>query len=412
MTITMQNIERLTLDEMEEFLEGSRSLGFSVKAGQSYGFIERVLKAQGYRRLNRRWKGVVRLFLMKVTGHSRAQLTRLVTRWMRTRKVERKPARRPHFTTRYTSADVALLAAVDAANDDISGPAVRRLFQRAHDVYNDKAYSRLAEISVSHLYNLRRSAAYRKIRVKTHQTRGQKNSIAERRKPDPRGRPGYLRVDTVHQGIQDGKPGLYHINAVDTVTQTQVVGCVEAISERYLVPVLEAMLHQFPFRIQGFHCDNGSEFINHTVAALLNKLLIEFTKSRPYRTTDNALVEGKNGAVIRKHIGYGPIPAEHADSFQKFYVAYLNPYLFFHRPCGFATIYKDARGKRRRVYKVEDYRTPYEKLCSLAGWEKYLKPGITAGMLEHQAGRMTDLEAAQRMQKAKIALLAQSRGTR
>jgi hypothetical protein len=131
MTITMQNIERLTLDEMEEFLEGSRSLGFSVKAGQSYGFIERVLKAQGYRRLNRRWKGVVRLFLMKVTGHSRAQLTRLVTRWMRTRKVERKPARRPHFTTRYTSAGVALLAAVDAANDDISGPGV----------YHDKPHS-------------------------------------------------------------------------------------------------------------------------------------------------------------------------------------------------------------------------------------------------------------------------------
>jgi hypothetical protein len=110
MTITMQNIERLTLAEMEEFLEGSRSLG---------------------RRLNRRWKGVVRLFLMKVTGQSRAQLTRLVTRWMRTRKVERKPARRPHFTTRYTSAGVALLAAVDAANDDISGPGV----------YHDKPHS-------------------------------------------------------------------------------------------------------------------------------------------------------------------------------------------------------------------------------------------------------------------------------
>jgi len=89
----------------------------------------------------------------------------------------------------------------------------------------------------------------------------------------------------VHQGNLDGHPGLYHINAVDTVTQWQVVGCVEAISERYLIPVLEAILHQFPFRILGFHCDNGSEFLNHTVAQLLNKLLVEFTKSRPYRTT-------------------------------------------------------------------------------------------------------------------------------
>lgn len=114
-------------------------------------------------------------------------------------------------------------------------------------------------------------------------------SIAERRKPDPRGRAGYLRVDTVHQGNHDGQAGLYHINAVDTVTQWQVVGCVETISERHLIPVLMAMLHQFPFLILGFHCDNGSEFINHIVAQLLEKLLIEFTKSRAYRTTDNAL---------------------------------------------------------------------------------------------------------------------------
>ena len=87
------------------------------------------------------------------------------------------------------------------------------------------------------------------------------------------------------------------------------------------------MLHQFPFRLRGFHCDNGSEFLNHRVARLLNKLLIEFTKSRPYRTTDNALVEGKNGAVVRKHIGYGAIAAEHATALQKFYTAYCNSYL-------------------------------------------------------------------------------------
>ncbi len=89
----------------------------------------------------------------------------------------------------------------------------------------------------------------------------------------------------------------------------------ETISEQHLVPVLEAMLHQFPFRILGFHCDNGSEFLNYRVA----KLLVEFTKSRAYRTTDNALVEGNNAAVVRKHIGYGPIAAEHAAALQKFY---------------------------------------------------------------------------------------------
>jgi len=148
-------------------------------------------------------------------------------------------------------------------------------------------------------------------------------------------------------------------------TQWQVVGGTETISEHHLIPVLEAMLHQFPFRILGFHCDNGSEVLNCTVVELLNKLLVEeFTKSRAYRTTDIALVEGKNGAVVRKQIGYVPMRAEHAEAFQMFYVTHFNPYLNFRRPCGCATIVTNQRGKRKRSYRHKDYRTPYEKLTS------------------------------------------------
>lgn len=107
---------------------------------------------------------------------------------------------------------------------------------------------------------------------------------------------------------------MYHINAVDEVTQWQVVGASAQIGEQGLIPVLEAMLAQFPFRIRGFHSDNGSEFINHTVARLLNKLLAEQTKSRPRHSNDNGLVESKNGAVIRKHISYGYIASAHAEA--------------------------------------------------------------------------------------------------
>jgi hypothetical protein len=139
-------------------------------------------------------------------------------------------------------------------------------------------------------------------------------------------------------------------------------------------------------------------------------MLAEFTKSRAYRTTDNALVEGKNGAVVRKHIGYGPIAANHAEGFQKFFTAHLNPYLNYHRPCGFATIQVRSRGKRRRLYRPDDYRTPYEKLSSLPDWEQHLKPGITRVYLADQAQRMSDTEAARQMQKAKLALLERTRG--
>lgn len=414
MTIRMDNLERLTLAEMKEFVANNRGVRCqAVEREAAYGFIERVLRQQAYRQLSKGQRGIVKQFLTKITGMSRAQLTRLVQRWMRTRRIERKPAQRPNFSRRYTAADIALLAEVDAAHQDLSGPAVRHLLRREFQVYGNQKFQRLAGLSSSHIYNLRKSASYSKLRVRVQHTQARQVSIGERRQPHPKGKPGYLRVDTVHQGHHDGQPGLYHLNAVGTVTQWQVVGCVATICERDLIPVLEAMLHQFPFPIVGFHCDNGSEFLNHQVARMLNKLLVEeFTKSRAYRTTDNALVEGKNGAVVRKQIGYGPIEAEHAEAFQKFYTAYFNPYLNFHRPCGVATIRTNPRGKRQRVYRHQDYQTRYEKLTSLPDWQNYLKGSIPAQRLEQESKRMSDTEAARRMQKAKLALLARCRKTR
>lgn len=401
----------MSLEQMKWLVESSRAVRFSIAGRESlYAVLARILQRQRYGELGREQRGIVRRFLTKVTGRSRAQITRLIGQWLETRTIQAKRPARRQFPTRYTEADARLLAEVDAAHEELAGPAAKRILRREYEVFGRQEFARLAEISVSHLYNLRRSQAYRRVRVRIQHTRPSKVNIGERRKPRPLGRPGFLRVDTVHQGHRDGRPGLYHINAVDTVTQWQVVGCVETICEQHLLPVLEAMLHQFPFVIRGFHCDNGSEFINYQVAGLLEKLRVEFTKSRAYRTTDNALVEGKNGAVIRKHIGYGAIAAEHAEAFQRFFTAHLNPYLNFHRPCGFATIASGKRGRRKRIYRAEDYRTPFEKLLSLSKWEQFLKPDLTAEHLRRVAQKMSDTDAARNMQKAKLALLANCRG--
>jgi hypothetical protein len=344
-----------------------------------------------------------------VTATSRAQLTRLIGQWMDNRKIVRRTALRPRFAVKYTRADIVLLAATDAAHEDLSGPALRHILHREFEVFHNPHYQRLAKISVSHLYNLRKSAVYRSQRVRVHHTQSRQIAIGERRKPDPKGKPGFLRVDTVHQGQKDGKPGVYYINSVDTVTQWQNIGCVETISEMHMIPVLEAILHQFPFRIIGFHCDNGSEFLNYQVAKMLGKLLVEFTKSRAYKTTDNALVEGKNGAVVRKHIGYGFIASEHAEALQKFFTSQFNPYLNFHRPCGFAVLVKGARGRIKRRYPADHYRTPFEKLSSLENWPQFLKPGTTEAFLCSQALQRSDTEAAKQMQKAKLGILKRVR---
>lgn len=247
MTITVQKLERLSLAEMQEFIEGGRTVRFAANGRRAiYSFLEAVLRAQHFRRLSKGQKGMVRRFLGRVTGLSRAQVTRLVARWSKSGRIQPQAVRRQRFARRYTAEDIGLLAVVDAAHEDLSGPAARRILQREHQVLGKAEFERLAVISVSHLYNLRETAAYRSHGVRVHHTQARQVGNPERRRPDPRGQPGYLRRDTVHQGNYDGRPGLYHIDAVDTVTQSRVVGCVETISERHLLRVLEAMLHQFP----------------------------------------------------------------------------------------------------------------------------------------------------------------------
>jgi transposase InsO family protein len=406
MQIQMEDPGNWNADQIRQFLEGSQEVAFqSHNQGERYAWIEKTLVAQQYAGRSRGEKGLVRALLGKMSGLSVPQITRLIRQYRQHGKIARKPVRRAGFPTKYTPADVLLLAQVDRVHQRLSGPATRRILQREFQTFGRQKFQRLAGLSVSHLYNLRASAAYRRQAAQFTATQPVRTALGERRRPDPRGQPGYLRLDTVHQGDWEGEKGVYHINSVDAVTQWEIIGCTAKISEAYLLPVLEAVLHQFPFRILGFHSDNGSEYINHRVAQMLNKLLAEFTKSRPNKSQDNALVEGKNGAIIRKHIGWGHIRTEHAGAVQQFYTAHFNPYLNFHRPCGFATVTTSASGKRKRIYKSADYATPYEKLKSLPQPEQYLKPGLTLEHLDRIAQALSDTECAEKMHRAKAQLL-------
>jgi len=408
LNISVHEAEKLSLEAMGRFVEASEAIRFESKnREQVYGWLERVLVGQQYAQQGKSARGLVRRYIEKMTGLSRAQVTRLIARYSATGRVQPTVYRRRRFPERFTRADIELLASVDEAHETLSGPATRRILEREFELYGKQEYTRLAGISVAHLYNLRKSQRYRERRLNYVKTRPTAVSIGERRKPDPQGQPGYLRLDTVHQGDQPEAKGVFHINAVDEVLQWQVVGATPRISEAYLKPILEAMLRQFPFRIQGFHTDNGSEFINRTVAELLNKLLIEQTKSRPRQSGDNGLVETKNGAVIRKHIGYGYIDAGHADRINDFYREYLNPYLNYHRPCAQADVEIDERGRKRVRYKR--YQTPLETLLALEKPAQYLRQGLSINALKRIAAALSDTDAARRMQQAKSKLFERLR---
>jgi hypothetical protein len=402
MVINMEEAQLKTLAQVKVFLDGTSEVAFRVPKEYRNAFIERVLKRFGYAPHGRVDRGVLLRYIERMTGLSRQQVTRLVARYRKDGKLSKRPYKpRRGFACRYTAVDVALLAETDALHSTLSGPATKKLMERAYQVFGDPRYERLAGISISHLYNLRESKPYRGKRRHWTKTNPTTAPIGIRRAPRPDGVPGYIRIDSVHQGDQDGLKGVYHINAVDCVTQMQFVATCEKISEAYLLPVIWQLLAEFPFAIHGFHSDNGSEYINYQVAKLLDKLLVEFTKSRPRHSNDNALAESKNAAVVRKHLGYAHIPQHCAGLVNAFCVGFLNPYVNFHRPCFFPETITDAKGKERKKYRYEDMMTPYEKLKSLPDAEQYLKDGVTLEQLDAQATKMSDNAAAMALNNAR-----------
>lgn len=401
----MDDSEATSLEQVRAFLAGSGDMRFAGQCrGEVYAWTERTLVRHQYACLCRREKGLLRRYIALMTGLSRAQVTRLITSYAGSGHVKATLYQRTKFATRYTKSDVELLAYVDKSHANLSGPATKHILEREYREYGQAAYERLAAISVAQIYRFRNSEAYRKRNTSYQPTRPTVIPIGERRKPRPQGRPGYLRIDTVHQGDRDGVKGLYHINAVDEVTQWEIVAATPQISEHWLIPLLEQLLAQFPFLIRGFHSDNGSEFINYTVVKLLDKLLIEQTKSRAHRSGDNGLVESKNGAIVRKHMGFGHIGAEHAEAVDQFHRQYLNPYINFHRPCAIAQIIEGPNGKRRRVYRR--WATPLEIFSQTPQCESYLRPGVDLASLTQLAKTQSDTEAAIAMRHAKHKLLA------
>jgi len=397
-----------TVERVRGFLEGSEAVEFrGLTAQEKYCWIEEVLIRFKYHRLKRGEKGVIRRYIEKVTGYSRSQVSRLIAEYKRTGRLRRMQYRRHRFSQKYTPSEVGLLVRTDELHGWLSGPATKKIMEREYEVYGHAEFGNISRISIAHLYNLRRSNIYRGMTGRYTKTKPVVSRIGERVRPDPKGQPGYIRIDTVHQGDLNGQKGVYHINAVDEVTQWEIVASVEKISEAYLAPVLEEMLTQYPFIISGFHSDNGSEFVNKVVAELLNKLLICFTKSRPRHSNDNGLVETKNGAVIRKQLGYVYIPQKCAERLNEFHRGYFNPYINFHRPCFFPVSEIDHKGKVKKTYPYEEVRTPYERLKSLPQAESCLRPGVTFEKLGTIANQMSDNQFVERVVKARSNLFQQ-----
>jgi hypothetical protein len=139
------------------------------------------------------------------------------------------------------------------------------------------------------------------------------------------------------------------------------------------------------------------EYINERMLELMESSRIELTKSRPRRSTDNALVEGKNGAVVRKMFGCTHIARSKAGLINDFNREHFNPLNNMHRPSLFASLEDDPKkpGRTLRRYHAKDAQTPLEKLASLPASLRHLKAGVALKGLQAQEAEHSDLQAAQ-----------------
>lgn len=404
MTLDMHDERFVTLTQLEVFTSATHGMNFvGRKRKEKYTWAEKILSRFFYFSLRKRDKVTIRNYLMKMTGYEEAQISRLIRKMKTTKHII--PSSREtcsSFPRKYTPNDIALLVATDNAHGRLSGRATKEIFRREHDLFSHTEYRNLKDISVSHLYNLRDTRQYVSHATTFTKTNPTAVPIGERRKPCPDGKPGYIRVDSVHQGDQDKEKGVYHINLVDEVTQWELIGCVEGISEQFLAPLLELLIEQFPFRIIELHSDNGSEYINKTVAKLLQKLFITQTKSRPRRSNDNALAESKNGSVVRKCMGYMHIRKQHATKINSFYQEHFNTYVNFHRPSGYATTIVNAKGKETKTYNL--YETPYEHFKKMPNAHSFLREGVSFEKLDAFAYAKSDNDCATLMQEARYQL--------
>lgn len=389
MKINMDDSRLTNVTQLRAFLKASQKMAVSLKEAaleEKYAFIDDTVDRLGYHVLPKKDKKTVINYLRKITGYKHTQLFRLIKRAGKG-KLSKIPYQRIYPHRIYTSGDIKLLEKTDELHLRLSDMATKEILRREYEVFGHREFQTITRISHSHINNLRDSPIYKSSWI--NHTKARLIPIGITMPPDNLGKPGSIRVDTVHQNE------VYHINSVDEITQWEIVVCIPQICEACIIPALADLINQYPFTVFNFHSDRGGENINYTVADLLNRLVIKQTKSRSNHCNDNALIETKNGSVIRKNMGWQHINQNMADSVNNYYRNFFNPYLNFHRPCGFPTIITDHKGKKHKVYKT--YRVPYEALKEITGADKFLRSGITFEKLDIIAYQCSDNEFAAMM---------------
>ncbi len=278
-----------------------------------YGWVERTLVRHEYASSTGRARELVRRYLARMTGLSRAQVTRLIARYRQDRARKAVDVSAARFPKRYTRADMRLLASW-TRRTGTSAVRPPSGFWSATTATMAKPSSSAWRPSRWRSSTGCATGAYRQRNTTYQPTRPTvipSASGASRSRTAGRDTCGST---PCIKATRTERKGLYHINAVDEVTQWEIVAATAQICEP---GCCRCWKRCWSSSRSGFAASIPTTAASSSTTAwpsLLDKLLIEQTKSRAQHSGDNGLVESKNGAVIRKHIGYGHIAAQHAEA--------------------------------------------------------------------------------------------------
>jgi hypothetical protein len=173
--------------------------------------------------------------------------------------------------------------------------------------------------------------------------------------------PGFFEADLVaHSGPRAN--GSFIQTLVLTDIATGWTECMPLLfrEQTLLTEVLSQMQVRLPIDVLGFDTDNDSVFMNTTVKDYCVANRIEFTRSRPYRKNDQAWVEQKNGAIVRRIVGYRRFEGlEAAAELSRLYASVRLFVNYFQPSFKLAEKQRDGAQVRKRYHKPA---TPYQRL--------------------------------------------------
>ena len=206
--------------------------------------------------------------------------------------------------------------------------------------------------------------------------------------------PGFVELDLVaHCGSTTQGFYLCTLCTVDIATAWVELEPIWGKGQERVGGGVQRMRQRLPMPLLGIDSDNGSEFINHHLYAYCQKTQVTFTRSRPWQKNDSAHVEQKNGAIVRRLVGYDRFTskAAYAQLARVYQLARLH--VNFFQPVQ-KLVRKDRDGAR--VHRVFDRaQTPYQRLCA-AG----ILPAATRAELEQCYQRLQPLQLRRALEAA------------